>query len=81
MKFQPGDVVKLKSAMHDGAPSCTVLVARPAVPDGEEFDLGRGAIKGPAPATYELAVMPRDGSTLVTFNLPEHALVAVEPVS
>ncbi len=77
MKFAPGQVVMLKSAQPTDS-AFTVLTARPAVPEGEILEAGQRAIKGPAPATYECAMMAKAGDGVVSFVLPEHALIAVD---
>jgi hypothetical protein len=75
VSFSIGQVVALKSARPEDA-RFTVLTARPSVPEGEVLEAGGRAIKGPAPATYECAMMSKNGDGVVSFVLPEHALCA-----
>jgi hypothetical protein len=73
MKFALGDVVQLKS----GGPCLTVIQNFPALAEGEERNMGRGTLKGPAPATYDLVMVSPDGSNIATCSLPEHVLQGV----
>lgn len=81
MKYTPGDVVYIRSAYEGGGQGCTVLMSYEALGSGEERISERGKLVGPAPATYDLVMVKKDGGGLCTFTMPEHALCVPELAS